>query len=193
MASFKKTAKKATPAQRRSRYSGVQAAQERPPMLDPGQYRVRVLGCVEGHNPGSGNDSFKATLKVVDVIDGTSREGDENVMIQVTSGSGATSGLSRVKRFVMSAAGYGLTLEERDSLSAAERKETVRGAEEAFDAYNVELGGDGMFIDACVGLADGDNIDDRLVDVIVTRGKERDDGDFYREFEWFVVPDEEQD
>ena len=67
--------------------------------------------------------------------------------------------------------------------------------EEAFDAF---AGEEGEFLEAVTGAAnaystDGQPLIGRFVDCQVTRGKQRDETDYYREFAWAVVPEEEQE
>lgn len=170
----KAAAAKAAPrkAPRKSRYAGVAAAAPRDPMLNVGKYRLRVVSCEEGSNPGTGAESFKSHVEIVEIFGGGEGflVGDVAFLCQSISGKGAQAGLGRVKAYVMAAAGF---------------------EEDAFD----EMDPDGEFIDACVGEANqfaGQTIDGRLVDVTVTRGRDRDDGDWYREYAWSIVPEEEQ-
>lgn len=158
----------ATPA-RRSKYAGIQAAQPRDPMPAEGMYRFRVLSVDEGHNPKTGNDSFKTRLEIIELDEHAAqhhREGDVVFMGWITSGKGGASGLSRVKSFVMAAAGY--------------------TDESAYDAYDP----DGGFIEACLGAANeyaerGETILGAEVLCRVTRGNPTPDGaDYYRECDW---------
>jgi hypothetical protein len=67
-------------------------------------------------------------------------------------------------------------------------------SEASFDVFDPE----GGFIEACVGAANtyseqGMTIVGRLVDCEVRRGNTTPDGaDYYREFSWAVVPDDQQ-
>jgi len=141
-----------------------------------GDYRFRVVGCAEGNNPGTGNDSFKVSLEVVD-SDGTDafKSGDEGVAVFIISGKGAQAGLSRVKSFVMAAAGYAID-DEGD-----------------YDEFDPE----GDFIDSCTGaqnsFSEMGGVDGRLVDCRVTRGGPTPDGDYYREYSWEPVDDKDQE
>lgn len=176
------TAAKAPPKKAASRYAGVSASAPRDPMPHVGEYRFRVVACDEGHNPGKGRDSFKAKLEIVE-LDKRAAEnhavGDVVVMLQFVSGNGAQAGLGRVKSFIMAAGGF----------------ET----EEEYDAFDP----DGLFIEACTGAANeyserGETVVGRLVDCKVTRGNDCKDkdgvptGDYYRDFAWAIVPEEEQ-
>lgn len=162
---------------KKSRYAGIQAAQPKDPMPHVGVYRFRVLECTEGHNPGKGTDSFKATLEIVDLEESNTHHsaGQRVVFIQLLSGKGGPAGLARSKSFVMAAAGF--------------------EDEAEFDAFDPN----GEFIDACVGASNayserGDTIIGRLVDGEVLRGNTTPDGlDYYREFAWGVVPEDQQD
>lgn len=155
---------------KKSKYAGVSAAAPRDPMPHAGTYRFRIVGCEPGFNPGSGTESFKAKLEIVDLDEEAAQHhetGDTVVAIFLTSGKGAQAGLARVKSFVMAASGY-----------------------EDEDEFN-DFDPDGEFIDACES---GDHLPGRLVDAQVTRGKDREGGDYYREYSWGVVgPDEGQE
>lgn len=160
-------------AGRKSRYADVKASAPRDPMLNVGKYRLRVVSCEEGSNPGTGAESFKSHVEIVEIFDGGEGHsvGDVCFLCQSISGKGAQAGLGRVKAYAMAAAGF---------------------EEAEFD----EMDPDGKFIDACVG--DDNEFSDqtitgRLVDVQVMRGRDRDDGDWYREYAWGIVPDDEQD
>jgi len=136
-------------------------------MPPPGEYIFEVAALVEGFNPIEKRESVKATLTVLS-SDDEAMVGRDYVIINITSGRGADAGLQRVKAMVMAAAGFTNEVE--------------------FDSYNV----DGLFIAACLG-ADNDRAGDELlvtgrkVACIVTRGKTREDGDFYRECQWVAV------
>jgi hypothetical protein len=178
MAFSKKPTPGAKPAKKKSRYAGVKAAAPRDPMPHVGEYRFRVLECEEGYNQGTDRHSFKAKCEIVmvdDVGEKSHAAGDVVQFMQLISGKSATAGLPRVKAFVMASAGY----EDEDE----------------FDAFDP----DGEFIDATTGTANGYSeaeltIVGRLVDCKVTRGNALADGtDYYREYAWSVVPEEEQD
>jgi hypothetical protein len=169
---FQRPVAGAAPQKKKSRYAGIQAAQPKDPMPHAGEYRFKVLGCEEGHNPGKGTDSFKAKLEIVALDDGNThhRVGDTVVFIQLLTGKAGPAGLARTKSFVMAAAGF--------------------DDEAAYDAFDP----DGEFIDAQTGAqneyaARGELIAGSLVDCKVIRGNPTPDGvDYYREFAWFVVP-----
>lgn len=166
------------PAKRKSKYAGVDAATPRDPMPHVGDYCFRVIDCVEGQNPGTGTESFKISLEVVLCDDGNEfhKLGDSCIAVFLTSGKGGPSGLSRVKSFVMAAAGY-----------------------ESEDEYNA-FDPDGLFIETITGAAGteyadaGMGIAGRLVYCTVTRGKTIPDStDYYREYAWGIVPEADQD
>ncbi len=166
------------PAKKKSRYAGIPSAAPRDPMPHVGEYRLRVIGNTAGHNEGTGTDSYKSSLEIVGLDEKAAEnhaEGDQVIVVQLTSGKAAKAGLPRVKAYVMAAAGY-----ETD---------------EEYDAFDPE----GEFIDSTEGQANQYSAADltivgRLVDCKVTRGKNTPDGDdYYREFHWSVVPEDEQD
>jgi hypothetical protein len=140
-------------------------------MLEIGDYRIRIVSNEEGFNPGTQNSSYKGHWQIEDIRSGGGGHeiGDSVVMVQ----SITATGMSQIKAYVRHAAGY----------------ET----EAEYDEFDP----DGEFIDATTGEANeysdrGETIDGRLVDVKVTRGKTRDDGDWYRNYAYTVVPEDEQ-
>ena len=166
----------AAPKTAGSRWDGIESTPPKLPILGKGTYRVRVIGCVETVNPGKGSTTFKATLSVVDALAGaTNAAGDSVVVLEMTSGKAAQSGMGRVKAFVIAAAGF--------------------SDQASFNAYTP----DGGFIDAVLGVANefsarGDTINGRLVDVEVAAGNATADGaDYYRVYSWSAVDDTEQD
>lgn len=174
---FNKPAAGAAPKKnvKKSRYAGIQAATPRDPMPHVGTYRFRVIEAVEGQNPGNGNESYKVKFEIVDLDEDGARHhkaGDVVVMVQLLTGKGGPSGLQRVKSFVMAAAGY--------------------EDESEFDAFDPE----GLFIDSTAGnvnaMSERGSIIGRVVDCMVTRGNATADGaDYYREFAWAAVGDED--
>lgn len=177
---FKKPAagSKPLPGKKKSRYAGIKAASPKDPIPHVGAYRLRVLEKEQGHNPGKGTDSYKTKFEIVDLDDVAEKShsvGDTVIVFQLISGKAATAGLPRVKSQIMAEAGF--------------------ESEEGYDVFDPE----GLFIDASVGTVNefseaGLTTIGRLVDVTVTRGNTMQDGtDYYREFAWAVVPEEEQD
>lgn len=161
--------KAARPAKKVSRYAGISAAQPREPFPMPGEYLFKVIGMVEGHNPGKGTDSVKVKLEVIESEgEEANKVGATVAMVEVVTGGGAAQALSRVKAFVMACAGF--------------------EGEDEYDAFDP----DGEFIEACLGASNEYAADERLavgrlVAAQVTRGRSRDDGDFYRNYAWGVV------
>jgi len=183
------------PAPQRSRYS-VPSSDTRGPMLGIGTYRVRVLGCVEGNNPGKHRDSYKVALRVEVAADGS----ETSVGACVSTVSLITSpGLAEIKRFAISAAGFGPTLEQR--AHAGDVKKLIVEGEEAYDALDEKLGGhQGAILESSAGkTSTAPQLQGRLVDVIVARGKDVPNpqtgaptGDYFRLYTWGAVPDSEQ-
>lgn len=168
--------KGAAPAKRKSKYAGISAAVPRDPMPVVGQYRFRTLECNEGFNPGTGTESFKTQLEIVEIFKGGDGHevGDTVCVIHLISGKAGPSGLARVKAQVMASAGF--------------------EDEESYDEYDP----DGEYIDAQTGadndMSDKPGIVGRLVDCDVTRGNPvGDTGDYYREYAWAPVSDDEQE
>jgi hypothetical protein len=163
---------------RKSKYAGIAAASTREPMPTAGVYRFEIVEVRDNPAPAPGrNDTFKTKLRILSIGSGGEghKVGDVVAMIQLTSGSGAQSGLSRVKSFFIAAAGF--------------------ESEEDYDAFDPE----GLFIGHCCGEANGFpqaelTVVGRYVDCRVERGKptKKDPEDYYREYSWFAVADEEQ-
>lgn len=178
----KAAAGKATPKRppaRKSRYAGVKANVPRDPMLDVGEYRLRVLMNEETRADYAGAKTwYRANLQVVACIgDDATPEGSEVVAV---FGVETVAGLGEAKSYVMAAAGF--------------------EDEGEYDEFDPE----GEHIDATVGevneySADGPPLVGRLVDVEVKKGnpcKDKDgnlNGDYYRKYYWAVVPEEDQE
>jgi hypothetical protein len=167
------------PVKKKSRYAGIKAAAPKDPIPHVGLYRLRVIEKEQGHNAGKGTDSYKTKFEIVELHDEDAAKhhnvGDVVIVFQLISGKAAVAGLPRVKSQVMAEAGY----EDEDE----------------YDAFDP----DGLFIDATTGATNeyseaGLTTIGRLVDCQVTRGNATPDGhDYYREYAWGVVPEEEQD
>jgi hypothetical protein len=178
MAFTKKPAAGAKPAAKKSRYAGINAASPRDPIPEAGEYRLRVIDIQEGYNEGAGTTSYKPTFEIV-ATSGPHKEGASVLIPWVVDGAkNAKANRERVKAFVMAAAGY--------------------EDEEEYNAFE----SDGEFIDSTAGAANDYSgvatLIGRLVDVEVRKGNDvvKDDkptGDYYREYAWVVVPEEEQD
>lgn len=161
----------------KSRWAGVQSAEPRLPMVGEGVYRLRVASCEQGFNPGTGTESFKANLEVVDAADGSANAPGDNVMvIELLSGKAMQSGMARTKAFIVAASGY--------------------DGDAEYDAFSP----DGGHIDAVLGIANSyasQTIVGRLVDCRVSRGKpvkaDAPNGDYYRIYEWAPVEEAKQE
>lgn len=189
------TAPNAPAAPARSKYGGIKAGDTRDPMLGLGTYRVKVVSCAEGYNPGKRRESYKATLLVVAAAPGS----ETPVGSTVTMVSFQTpAGLGELKRFAMHAAGFGPTLDQR--AAGSDVKATLLAAEAAFDSLDEKFGYQGAVIEASAGKANGaPSLAGRLVDVIVSKGKDvpnpqtgASTGDYFRNYVWGIVPDAEQ-
>lgn len=157
-------------SQRKSRYAGIQAAGSRDPYPNPGEYVLLVESMTESHNPGKGTESVKITLEVVESEgDGAQDKGDRVFVSERVVGPGSAPGLSRLKSFVMAAAGF--------------------DDEEEYDAFDPN----GEFIEACLGASNAFSGDDRLavgrmVACRVSRGRDLQDGsDYYRNYDWSPI------
>ena len=192
MAKFTKPAPKAapsTPVKKKSKYSGVKSQQPRTPMPRKGEYLLRLHEVATGHNPKKGTESHKLTLEVVEILDEGNTQhavGDFVQPVFITAGPGHLSGLPRVKAATMAIAGY--------------------DDEQEYDAFDP----DGFFIDATAHESNDFStlayppteeeaaiagIIGRVVYCKVTKGNDIPDsgGDYYREYEWGVVPDEAEE
>jgi len=172
----------AAPPGRASRYADGRETR-RDPMLEIGQeYLLRVgpafagaaYALESGYNPGTGRESVKAHLEVVESSGGSLRPGDRAVVIFFVTPAGA----SATKAFVRAAAGFE---DERE-----------------YDDFD---GRTGAFIEAQLGAANQfaeASIVGRLVACRVQKGKpiKNDDGqptgEFYQNYVWAPVPDTEQ-
>jgi hypothetical protein len=165
-----------------SRFAGVQATQARDPMPVCGTYRFRVVDMCEGFNQGADTYSAKATFEIVQVFEGGEdralgahcKIGDQVFVVFLITGKAGPSGRSRTKAMCMGCAGF--------------------DDEAEYNAFDPK----GFFIDACLGRSneyskEGHPVIGRLVDCQVTRGKTIEGGpDYYREYAWAAVPEEEQ-
>lgn len=173
MALTKTTSKPVTrPARpaRKSRYAGIQARGSYDPYPNVGEYIFRVTQITEGGNPAKGTETVKVTLEVLESEgEHAHQKGDTVFFSERTSGAGSQQGLSRIKAFMMAAAGF--------------------EDEEQYDEFDPE----GFFIEACLGAENEYSGDDRtatgrLIGCKVSRGKDTPDGsDFYRNYVWSVV------
>lgn len=160
-----------------SRFAGVPMAGERHPLIQYGGYRFLILDVSQGHNPNEGTYSFKSTLEVVAVAEGSTHQvGEQVAFIQsLKPGKQLQYALARVKSYVAHAAGFATDAE--------------------YDAFDPN----GDFIESLLGTVNsfsqqGMTIVGRYVDCQATRGKavEGQPGEFFHNYAWSVVPDEEQ-
>lgn len=163
-----------------SRWAGIQSAQPRDPLPNAGAYRFRLAGMVYGFNPGTQTESSKVTLEVVG-SDGpeANKPGETVTVVNLLTGKAGLQGMPRTKAIVMAFAGC-----ESDA---------------EYNAFDP----DGAFIDACHGrqnhrTAEAARMIGRLADSRVMRGNDVKDehgnqtGDYYRNCQWFVVPEAQQ-
>ncbi len=170
----------AKPGATKSRYAGIKANAPRPPMPHAGVYRFRCLGVETGNNPGKSRESYKMSLEFVsiDESDGPNQNHKIGEQVQAIFLLNNATGLGKAKSCTMAFAGF-----------------------EDEDEYNAfDLGDSGLFMATVLGDSTtefakaGVTIVGRLVDCMVMRGNLTADGaDYYREYAWAVVPDEEQD
>lgn len=156
------------PPKKRSRYGGIKE-KDRDPMPEEGDYRFRLVSAVEAQNPGTMKESVKVFVKPVQVVGDEYQEGAQMLLLFMRT----TAGLGELKRCIRVSAGF-------DDV-------------EAYDTFDP----DGEFIDAVAGGQQNDyaafTFFGRLVDCRVTRGKDTGDGDWYRNYQFAVVLEDEQD
>ena len=154
--------------EKKSRFAGVKASGDRAPLLPAGDYRL----CITQHGVSdeSGAEYYKLMATVEDVRkceDASVTVGDDVLAVLIClSGRAFKPGAARVKALAIALAGC--------------------ANEGEFD----ELDPDGLFCEHVLGEGDGKDADDNpfpeidgmRLDVIVRRGKEREDGDYYREW-----------
>jgi hypothetical protein len=158
------------PVKKKSRYAGIKEGKERDPMPEVGKYRFRIVSVEEAQNPGTMKESVKVHVVPVELVGNEYQEGAQMLCLFMRT----TAGLAEFKRCIRTAAGF-------DEV-------------EAYDAFDP----DGEFLDSCVGVQNeyseaGATVLGRLVDCDVKRGKATGDGDYYRNYHWTVVPEDEQD
>ena len=160
---------------------------------------MRITSCVRGRNPMKQRTSRKTYVKVLAASDNAlTAANSDAVVISFTTGPG----LIELKKLVMHALGFGLTLEQYsdDSLN---HDALFAAAENAFDAYELSLSnGTGysgailehLFEEEVHTLPDAPSIVGRLVNVIVARGKAifnpqtgTPTKDYFRDYTWGVV------
>jgi hypothetical protein len=168
----------APPAQRtgtarKSRYQGAKLQGAREPVPHVGAYRFLVHDANEGRT----GDTFKGFLEIVNLDEEAQqyhKVGDQVIVLFKLVGKQGTAemGMGRVKDLTMAAAGF--------------------SDEAEFDTF--DNGASGEFIAAFLGeanefSAEGRPVVGRHVDCLVSRGADKGDGDYYREFSWVPVPD----
>jgi len=174
-------------ASTRARYAGITCADTRDPLLAEGAYRCKVVQCVKGQNQGTMRESYKVTVQVLNALDGAqSREGGTYVCLFNLS---ANAGVKESKAFIVAAAGFAPTMEEIAADPVAAKNTRIAG-EQAFDALDTSFDGNPAAIlmaSAGEAVPGAPSVVGRTVDVVVERGKERDDGDYFRRFVWASV------
>jgi hypothetical protein len=171
----------------RSKYAGIQCGDARDPMLECGTYRLRLISAAEGANPKTGRASYKITAKVESASeDAGTPAGSVCVIVHLST----PIGMSELKSTMVYAAGCGPTLAQRAS---SDVRALAQAGEAAYDQADADVY-PGSIIEATAGAANGaPSMIGRLVDVVVTRGKDTADGSgWYRSYRWGVVPEDEQ-
>lgn len=175
----------ASAAPGRSRYGGISGASMRDPLIGTGTYRLKITSCTEGYNPIKRRESYKVSALVIDASGDAATSKGSTVAVLF---SAATAGMADLKRFAFHAAGLGATLAQRAA------GENVRAIDDEGELSYDELEEreyqyQGAILEASAGHANGaPTLIDNVVDVIVTRGKDTEDGDYFRQYTWAAVP-----
>ena len=177
----------AAQAPTRSKYAGLACQGANDPMLPVGRYRVRVAAAREGKDyPGKKHGSVIVTLAVINSDNAAVQPGVNYGMVHLDT----PKGLSELFKFAVHAAGYGPTIAQ---LTAPNANALLAAGETAYGDLEAQVGGSGAILDSTVGIANGaPSLIGRVVDVIVSRGSDREDGDYFRNYSWGSVPDTEQ-
>jgi hypothetical protein len=152
---------------RKSRWGGVPSSSPKEPIIEASKnpQRVKFLSCEVTFNDGTGHESFKT---LVEIVESDVHEAGTVVLAGpfIINGKSKKVGEGRVK--AMAVAGMGCD------------------ADEDFDALFPE----GEPIDnALNGVEDADtSFIGREALVLVSRGGAREGGDYFREYEWSAVP-----
>lgn len=168
--------KSAKKTEKKSRFGGVKASGDRVPLLPVGQYIVRITSNTVSDD--SGAEYFKLMAEVVDVVKCPSGEvnvGDETLAVLLClSGRAFKPGAARIKSLAIALSGC------------------------ANEGEYDEMDPDGLFCEHILGEGDGKDASDEpfpdvagsLLDLTVRRGKEREDGDYFREWNFAAAVEE---
>lgn len=147
-------------------WAGVKSAAPRTPMLNIGhEYALEILSYEETRNPGTGTESYKVTVKVVDSDDDKIKNGSEAVVIFMKHGKALEAAMSKLKALSVAAAGF--------------------TSDEEYDAADPE----GNYITNTF-LGTGENLIGQQVHAQVIQGSPIKDkpGEYYQEFVWAPAP-----
>lgn len=148
-----------------SRWAGIPSAMPKTPMLNIGhEYDVELVSFEETRNPGTGTESFKVTLKVVEGDDPHFKAGSQAVCIYMKHGKSLEMGMSKLKATAVAFAGCA-TDEEYDERDPS-----------------------GALIDNTFNNV-GDNLIGEKAHVVVTQGSaiKGKPGEFYQEYDWSPI------
>lgn len=151
-----------TTAAKKSPWAGVKSAAPRSPMLNAGhEYDLEILSYEETRNPGTGTESYKVTVKVIDSDDPKIKVGGEAVVIFMKHGKALEAAQSKLKALSVAAAGF--------------------ASDEEYDAADPE----GDYISNTF-LGTGENLLGQKVHAAVTQGKAiaNKPGEYYQEIAW---------
>ena len=109
----------AAPAASASRWGGIKSQQPEEAVLGPGSYRVQFTGAEVTFNKGSGHETFKSHVTVVDIAEGSATPvGASASILNIINGKSTEIGKGRVKAMFVALAGF-QTDEEFDAVDPA--------------------------------------------------------------------------
>lgn len=142
-----------------------------------GEYRLRYIsGEARGESPKTGHATTHFIFEVVELDERGAQShavGDQVDVFFIVNGKSRIVGMNRVFSLMTACAGF-------DSV------EEYRAFDPQGECYLASVGESNSY------SADGRTVHGRLVDVRVTKGGTTANGDYYREYQWAPVPDEEQ-
>jgi hypothetical protein len=168
----------AAPAKAGGRWGGIPSAKPQIPFPDPGEYRFRIKDGELSFNPKSGNESVKVTLEIV-LTDCKSTSSGDVQFVAVVSGKAKEIGEDRVRFLAMAAMGF--TESEGEKYAAAYPK--GEPIDNLLNGVESEASLAGRLVDAVV----------KLGAPCLDRDTKQPTGNHYREYEWSVVDESEQD
>jgi hypothetical protein len=175
MSKFSTKPKPAAAGAPKSRWGAGRPKDAKNEMPFEGAYRFRVVSLEDRRHPKSGRESVITTLEIMGLDERAAlhhKQGDFVIMLNFKT----SAGIDELKRFCIAAAGY----DDPDAYG--------EGCDPEFEF---------ALLDASLGLhtalPEGWTLVGRVVDALVERGKDTEDGGFFRRYTFAAVADEEQD